>query len=106
MDTELAILPPPKPVPRVSVNVRPAVADDYPFIDGLMKMHSHMVGFAPRKQLEKNIEDGQVLIAEELPVGSPALRAGSAPPLVPCSENRGYPSYRLRHRQIRIHEAR
>jgi hypothetical protein len=45
--------------------VRAAAADDLPFVDALQKMHSHMVGFFPRKQIEKNIADGQVLIAEE-----------------------------------------
>lgn len=55
------------PVPRVPIMVRqavPGVAGDLGFIDQLQKMHSHMVGWSPTKQLEKNIADGYVLIAE------------------------------------------
>jgi hypothetical protein len=55
----------PLPEARCSVSVRAAAPDDLPFVDALQKMHSHMVGFFPRKQIEKNIADGQVLIAEE-----------------------------------------
>src|SRR5262249_7365845 len=36
-----------------------------PFIDNLQKMHSHMVGWMPRKQLEGKIGAGHVLIAGE-----------------------------------------
>ena len=53
------------PVPRCAVQVRSATTDDLPFIDALMKLHSHMVGFAPRGRIETNIKDGHVLIAEE-----------------------------------------
>ncbi len=67
------------PAPRCSINVRAAVADDVPFIDALQKMHSHMVGFAPRARVEENIKDGHVLIAEELAMrgaGSGAVQVG------------------------------
>jgi hypothetical protein len=87
MNTELAILPPPKPQPRCAVSVRAAVKDDLPFIDQLQKMHGHMVGWSPMKQLEKNVADGQIVIAEE--VGTTALRAVSAHLGGPSSENRG-----------------
>ena len=56
----------PKPQPRCAINVRAAVKDDLPFIDAVQKMHSHMVGFLPNKQIEKYIEGGHVLVAEEL----------------------------------------
>lgn len=51
------------PVPRCTVNVRPAREGDIAFIDALQKMHSHMVGWFPRKQIEANIESGHVLLA-------------------------------------------
>ncbi|MCI0362529.1 MAG: GNAT family N-acetyltransferase [Phycisphaerales bacterium] len=60
------------PVPRCSIAVRVAVSGDVPFIDSLQKMHSHMVGWSPTKQLEVNIEGGHILIAEDqvkTPVG-------------------------------------
>jgi GNAT superfamily N-acetyltransferase len=54
------------PVPRCDVNIRPAVPADIPFIDALQKMHSHMVGWSPTKQIQANIEGGHVLIAENI----------------------------------------
>src|SRR3954470_9002606 len=55
------------PVARGSaLNFRPAIVSDLPFIDRLQKMHSHMVGWMPGKQLEQKIEAGQVLVAEEV----------------------------------------
>jgi N-acetylglutamate synthase-like GNAT family acetyltransferase len=53
------------PTPRCEVTVRQAVADDLPFIDMLQKMHSHMVGWASTKQIQANIEDGHIVIAED-----------------------------------------
>ncbi len=53
------------PVCRVPINVRVATMADLPFIDGLQKMHSKMVGWMPTKQLEGKIRAGQVVIAEE-----------------------------------------
>src|SRR3954470_16106913 len=54
------------PVARGSaLNFRPAIVSDLPFIDRLQKMHSHMVGWMPGKQIEQKIEAGQVLVAEE-----------------------------------------
>lgn len=53
------------PVPRCSVSVRPATMQDAPFLDQLQKMHGHMVGFFPRKQMHAYLEDGHVLIAED-----------------------------------------
>ena len=55
------------PEPRCSIEIRTAKADDLPFIDALQKMHSHMVGFLPRGQIEKYVQGGHVLIAEEVP---------------------------------------
>lgn len=52
------------PTPRCSLRVRLAAACDMAFIDRLQKLHSHMVGWFPTKQLEKNIEEGHILIAE------------------------------------------
>ena len=63
MPNSLAILP--KPQPRVPIAIRLSTLDDLPFIDALQKMHGHMVGWFPRKQMEKYIEGGHVLIAEE-----------------------------------------
>ena len=60
------------PSPRCSMTVRPAIAPDVPFIDHLQKMHSHMVGWMPGKQLEGKISAGHVLIGEDekkTPVG-------------------------------------
>ena len=54
------------PVARCSVSVRPATMQDAPFIDYLQKMHSHMVGWMPGKQLESYINGEHVMIAEEL----------------------------------------
>ena len=67
----------PLPEPRCSVGVRPALSGvdgeaDVGFIDRLQKMHSHMVGWFPRKQVEKYVEAGNVLIAQDhtgTPVG-------------------------------------
>src|SRR6266487_3169227 len=42
-------------IPRCPITVRPAVASDQPFTDSLQKMHSHMVGWMPGKQLEEKI---------------------------------------------------
>jgi len=67
------------PTPRVPITVRVAVPGeaDLAFIDRLQKMHSHMVGWSPTKQLEKNIAAGYVLIAEE-------SRTGVSEPLGYC----------------------
>jgi GNAT superfamily N-acetyltransferase len=54
------------PAPRCPVTVRPAVAEDLPFIDQLQKMHTFMVGFLHRKAMEQKIESGQVLVAEQV----------------------------------------
>ena len=63
MSSELAILP--RPEARVPVTVRAAVPGDLPLIDALQKMHGHMVGFLPSKQIENYINDGNVVVAEE-----------------------------------------
>jgi hypothetical protein len=52
------------PAPRCPVCVRVATPADVPFIDRLQKMHTHMVGWMPGKQIEGKIALGQVLIAE------------------------------------------
>ena len=53
------------PQPRCSVKVRMAGSADLPFIDQLQKLHTHMVGFFPRKQMEGYLAKGSILIAEQ-----------------------------------------
>jgi GNAT superfamily N-acetyltransferase len=53
------------PAPRCPVSVRPATMQDVPFVDYLQKMHTHMVGWMPSKQLESYIAGEHVLIAED-----------------------------------------
>ena len=55
------------PAPRCPINIRAAApgGDDFSFIDQLQKMHSHMVGWMPAKQLENYLAGGHVLIAED-----------------------------------------
>ena len=55
----------PRPEARCEVSVRQATVNDLAFVDQLQKMHSHMVGFMPSKQIEKYITDGHVVIAED-----------------------------------------
>lgn len=67
----------PLPVARCNVTTRLAVPGDLPFMDALQKMHSHMVGFFPSKQIEKYIEDENAIIAEEQAInGSGAVQIG------------------------------
>lgn len=62
------------PEPRCGeILIRPATLDDVPFIDQLQRKHARMVGWFPTKQIEGNIAKGKVLIAEEVPGGSPSL---------------------------------
>lgn len=51
------------PVARTPISIRPATLADVPFIDGLQKMHTHMVGWMPTKQIEGKIGMGHVLVA-------------------------------------------
>lgn len=60
-DTRAIVLP----EPRISVSVREATHGDLPFIDGLHKQHTKMVGWFPTAWFEKNVADGCVLIAEQ-----------------------------------------
>jgi hypothetical protein len=53
------------PNPRCPIGVRPATVKDIPFIDRLQKMHGHMVGWMPAKQLEGKIAAGHIVVAEE-----------------------------------------
>src|SRR4051812_12656807 len=53
------------PIPRTPIAVRIATLADIPFIDGLQKMHSHMVGWMPTKQIEGKIKLGHVIVAEQ-----------------------------------------
>ena len=53
------------PKPRCEVTTRLAAPADIPFIDMLQKMHGHMVGWFPTKQLETNIEGEHIVIAED-----------------------------------------
>ena len=62
-ETSQAItLPPPRVAP---ISIRVATLADMPFIDGLQKQHTKMVGWFPRQQLENYIKSGFVVIAEE-----------------------------------------
>jgi hypothetical protein len=56
--------PEPLPAPRCPITFRAGTLADVPFLDQLQKMHSHMVGWMPTKQMEGKIAAGQVLIAE------------------------------------------
>lgn len=56
----IQVLPP----PRVAMRVRVATVEDQPWIDALQKMHTHMVGWFPTKQMRAYIEGEHVLIAE------------------------------------------
>jgi GNAT superfamily N-acetyltransferase len=60
-----AAIAPVIPTPRCPVSVRVATASDLPFLDALQKMHRHMVGWMPAKQMEGKIAEGQVLIADD-----------------------------------------
>jgi GNAT superfamily N-acetyltransferase len=53
------------PTPRCPIAVRPATARDLPFLDALQKMHTHMVGWMPGKQIEGKIALGQVVVAQD-----------------------------------------
>ena len=53
------------PTPRCPVAVRPAEERDLSFLDQLQKMHTHMVGFFPRKQMEGYFKMGAIQIAED-----------------------------------------
>jgi len=53
------------PIPRCPIQVRQATEKDISFIDGLQKIHSHMVSFLQFKALEGKIKAGHVLVAEE-----------------------------------------
>ena len=60
------------PIPRCSISVRQAIVADVGFVDYLQKMHGHMVGWFPAKQIETYIGNGHILIAEdEAPGGTP-----------------------------------
>ena len=51
------------PQARCAVKIRLAGSADLPFIDQLQKLHTHMVGFFPRKQMEGYLALGAVQIA-------------------------------------------
>src|SRR5438552_3540155 len=69
------------PMPRIAITVRPGVASDISFIDGLQKQHTHMVGWMPMNALEGKIKLGHVLVAEEggLQVAGCGLEVGPNP---------------------------
>src|SRR5687768_13906770 len=52
------------PLPRCPVTTRVATVKDLPFLDALQKMHTHMVGWFPRQQMQAYVENGHVLVAE------------------------------------------
>jgi hypothetical protein len=51
------------PVARCPVTTCVATVKDIPFIDQLQKMHGHMVGWMPTKQVEGKIAAGHVVVA-------------------------------------------
>jgi N-acetylglutamate synthase-like GNAT family acetyltransferase len=53
------------PISRVPISVRQATKDDLPFIDGLQKKHTKMVGWMPTEQLKGKIKIGHVIVAED-----------------------------------------
>jgi len=55
------VVPSPRGEP---ITVRAGTLADVPFIDGLQKIHTHMVGWMPTKQIEGKIALGHVIIAE------------------------------------------
>jgi hypothetical protein len=54
------------PQARMPIAIRQAVVSDLPFIDGLQRKHTKMVGFMPLGQFEGNIKANRILIAEEI----------------------------------------
>ena len=66
------------PIPKVDVSVRLATLADVPFIDSLQKRHGKQLGFFPRAQMQGYVENGRVLVAEDVttrqPVGYCASR--------------------------------
>jgi len=46
-DLNISHVPAVLPAPRAAVSVRAAPIDDLPFIDGLQKQHTQMVGWMP-----------------------------------------------------------
>ena len=58
------------PQPRCTLSIRLAEPRDLPFLDALQKMHTHMVGFFPRKQMEGYLNQNAVLVADDAQ-GSP-----------------------------------
>jgi hypothetical protein len=56
----------PLPPTRSPITIRAAVMQDLAFIDRLQKMHTHAVGWMPTQQLEGSIQQGRILIAEEV----------------------------------------
>ena len=96
------LIVPAVPVARCAVSVRPATVKDVPFIDRLQKMHSHMVGWMPGKQLEGKIALGQVLVAESVGVsecGSVGVSAHADTPSHRNSDTRTPVGYCISHDQ-------
>ena len=56
--------PLPLPAPRLTMAIRPATADDLPFIDALQKKQSKQVGFMHAATLRGKLELGHVLVAD------------------------------------------
>jgi hypothetical protein len=82
-DGSYALPPSPEPLPELpavrlpegqdpGVEIRPAVQNDFAFIDDLQKRHKHGVGFMWEKAIRGHITKGNVLLAEasgSTPVG-------------------------------------
>lgn len=87
----------PFPGARVAISIRPAVMSDLAFIDALQKKHSKMVGWFPTKQIETNIEQGHVLIAETAEEGVNGCRGDGVKdaPSSPADQITPSPSHRV-----------
>lgn len=66
MDQEIIVAPKALlPLPKLEINVRPAVAADLPFVDRLQKLHNKALGFLQAGALEGKLRAGEVLVAED-----------------------------------------
>ena len=54
----------PVPAPRVDITIRPAVMEDFAFMDTLQRKTTRQVGWMPTKPFEGKIAAGHMLIAE------------------------------------------
>ena len=72
-------------VPRVDFTIRTATMDDFAWIDAMQKAESDKLGFLMRAAIEKRIEQGNVLVAEQVNSEQSTVNSGEAGPPVDCS---------------------